>query len=217
MRGLPKELLAAERSRAKRKLEEREPRPGDVWVTETSVTDSAGGVIEHSRIPVDVIVIETRDGIVEVVPVSYDVDLKGPFDVEIDQSVLARPAMAEVWLRMPVAERVLARQLGEVPAQVLASLREASRKLVDEGGPAMSPEDPRLWFRSDERMRVAFALAATGEEVELPPAPESADDPALRLKRGERPRWKIAPAPPGAVPAGYERVPEPAGVSPSKR
>jgi hypothetical protein len=190
------------------------PTPGEIWTVASSIENTSGTVIEHSRVPVLVLVLRQAGRLLEVAPVSFETHLAGPLDAPLS-NVFGRPAMAETWLRMPVTPRALQSRALVLPSQELRRIESEVRNSSMDGGSAFTEDDPRRSYRQDERLRVIFAMAGTGEEIELPeeadsdPELSTAMDKARRLKRGERrPTWR--PQPEGSsLPPGY--APGPSG------
>jgi hypothetical protein len=197
MRPLPHELLARERERAGQRLgDAATPAPGDLWTVKPTIVSPAepNRVIEHSKVPLVVTIVRLAGTLVEVAPVSFEMDLTGELDVMVeDDKPLGQPFVVELWLRMPVTMHALARKVG--------ALRTAdATRVLAEGRTALSAEisdlpelDPRRAYRQDERMRVIFAMAGTGEELVLSTGSD-ADAGALQIKRHAA-RWIARPVP----------------------
>jgi hypothetical protein len=195
------ELRASEAERARRQLPAGEPLPGQVWAVATSIDSEDGrATLEHTRIPLSVIILRANGRLFQVVPLSFEVDLAGPFDVQIGEEVLGRPAVAEVWLRMPVTRRALARVVAVIPEVDLARVRAAAAQARVEAAADMTIDDPRRAFREDERARVLFAVAGTGEEIEIEASDEPIESPAFGIKR-EPVLYREAEAPEHSVQA----------------
>jgi len=198
MRRLPTDLLNRERERARRSNVDAgaTPQDGDIWTVSSSVTSTSEPhrIIEHSRAPVAVCVLRMAGALVEVAPISFDVDLLGAFDVAIDDdSLLGQSFMVESWLRMPVTRKTLFGRVGALSSDAYQRVMEQAALALRKDAPELSETDPRRAYRQDERMRVIFAMAGTGEELTIGGS-DMADADALRTKR-DAARWVMKPAP----------------------
>jgi len=195
------------------------PKPGEVWTLSSSIEDRSGAVIEHSRVPVLVVVLRRVAELFEVAPLSFEVDLRGSFDAQLT-SVFGRPAIAETWLRMPITRRALQSRALVLSAEDLTGVMNQLTRAATEDAPTLPEDDPRRSYRQEERLRVIFAMAGTGEEIELPDEAEPdtkldhAREKALRVKRGEtRPQWRPQPADGAGYPGAFHPAPAPVGPS----
>jgi hypothetical protein len=197
------------------------PAAGQVWAIKRAIKDANGRLLEHSMVPVLVVILRKTGSVFEVAPISFETDLAGAFDVLVP-SFLQRPALVETWLRMPVTRRALKSLAGDLEPSVMNRVRsECSRSLI-ESAPELEDNDPRRAYRQDERLRVIFAMAGTGEELILSnglatdetSAVDVATAKALRLKRDEpaSPRWHPQAAEPANYP-GFVAEDPPAGAS----
>lgn len=185
-----RDLRAKEAARARRALPAEEPIPGQVWAISPSISTADGlALLEHSRTPLSVIVHRAVGTLFQVIPISFETEMAGAFDIPLSDKILGRPAMAEVWLRMPVSRRALARAIGELPEEDLAKVRTTAAEAGRTSSPELPIDDPRRAFREDERARVYFAVAGTGEELELGldadgiATSADAETPAFPIKR----------------------------------
>jgi len=223
MAPIERGLLDAERERMRRLKAAQTSDPpavGELWTVRPAVSAPGSGlIVEHSLAPLLVVVLRRSNEWLDVAPVSYDVDYAAPGDV-IEREALPfdKPYMIETWLRLRVAEMALVRRVGVVPKRTLSQARRDATRLVSSPQPALPAEDPRRAYRQDERLRVLFAGAASGDLLDVEEL-TTEQEIALALKRGEPVRWKTAPAPDGLDPMpGYpERArvgkkPSPAGV-----
>lgn len=196
------------------------PIPGELWAISSTIKDGTGSLIEHSRVPVLVVIARQVSQLFEVIPVSFESDLVGPFDVAIGQ-VFGRDAIAETWLRMPVSARALQESAGRLDAEAFRRIQAELRRAASSSTPALPEDDPRRSYRQEERLRVIFAMAGTGEEIELPDEADTdtelndLTEKALRLKRGA---WRTADADGADIPGFTPASPGPvASDTPSHR
>jgi hypothetical protein len=195
------------------------PAPGEVWTVSPAIEGADGRVLEHSKVPLMVVVLQRTAGVFEVAPVSFETAYAAAFDVSIP-ALLERPALVEAWLRMPVSRRALQKPAARLSDREFREVKEQARRILVESASLLADDDPRRSYRQDERLRVIFAMAGTGEDLQFPGATTdaghaavtAATEKALRLKRGDF-RWRReAAAAPAHLP-GYRPGPMPAGRS----
>jgi hypothetical protein len=210
MRSLPEELLAKERERARAIPVDvgAEPDVDDLWSIKPAISSAQdpSRLIEHSKVPLIVAVLRDAGNILDVAPVSFETDLAGAFDVTVeDAGLLGQPFMVETWLRMPVTRAALHAPIAKLPVGIAHAVAGLARRALTQDAPELSDDDPRRAYRQDERMRVAFAMAGTGEELVLDQPAATPDGDALAIKRRAT-RWVQAPVrrENGKIPHAYE-------------
>jgi hypothetical protein len=137
--------------------------PGQLWTIDSTIHDRDGRVVEHSWSPVAVVILQQLDDqLVEVAPLSYDIDLAGPGDVAGEGTVFERPFMVETWLRLPIGRSALARGIGRLSPAKLQEIVGVATEAVGATDPPFGPDDPRAAYREDEHLRVLFVAAGAG-------------------------------------------------------
>jgi hypothetical protein len=193
MHGLSDELLrnAREHARSVQANAFVQPEPGQLWTVAEIIRDQKGNVREQSWTPIEVALLKVRDAVLEVVPISYELQFAGPDDVIVDDEPLFGQAfMLESWLRLPMLRSALGRGVGRLSPSVRQRLEAMVAVPPTE---RFEDADPRSAYRSDERLRVYFAAAGTLDGLTLPF--DEAFARALRMKQAA-PTWRLAPVAP---------------------
>jgi hypothetical protein len=114
------------------------------------------------------VIIDVDDHEALVVPVSPETRLAAETDVLIDRSVLAYPAMLEVWNHAQVLPEQIMERIGELDEQLTTLVQDAVDAVIDsqslpdgltEGVAIIGEADPRRLFREAEARRAQKFLA----------------------------------------------------------
>jgi hypothetical protein len=114
-----------------------------------------------------------------IVPVSPETHMAGDADVLIDATVLAYPAMIEMWNHVQVLTEQLAEQVGMLAPELVGRVDAALDAVLEseplpgsltQGVPVLSGDDPRQLFRDREAERARkfvepWRLLNTGETL----------------------------------------------------
>lgn len=109
------------------------------------------------------VIVDVDDREALVVPVSPDVHFAGEADVIIDQTVLAYPAMLEIWNHVQVLREQVMERIGQLNDELLDLVDAAVDAVIDsqpvpaelpQGVAVIGEADPRRLFREEEVRRV---------------------------------------------------------------